>query len=95
MSRASTGLTLDDRTDLYAAHLVIDNELGPMLDDWHSDDQTAPWKPGSTGGFSTAPVDVDRMHALARELVRHLAAVRRRHAKRLEARERRGSPLEG
>ena len=88
-------LTLEDRTDLYAAYRVTDNRLGPMLDEWHSADQAAPWEPGSTGGFSTAPVDVDGMHALARELVRHLAAIRRRQAKRHEARERRGSPLEG
>ena len=94
MSGESIDLTLEDRTDLYAAHQVLDRKLGPMLDDWHSDGQAAPWKPGP-GGFSTAPVEVDRMHALARELVRHLAAVRRRHAKRLEARRRRGSPLEG
>ena len=82
-------LTVEDRTDLYAAYQVVDRELGPMFDDWRSDDITSPT------GWDPAPVDVDRMHALARELVRHLAAVRRRHAKRHEARERRGSPLEG
>lgn len=58
------------------------------LDDWHeASDERA--------GRIEEPLDVERLHSQARELANVLGRVRRRHAKRREARERRGSVLEG
>jgi len=62
--------------------------LGRGLDDWH---EARDERAGRIGG----PLDVERLHSQARELASVLGGVRRRHAKRREARERRGSVLEG
>ena len=79
-------LSAADATDLRQAVAAL-HPLHDALEDWHTADILDRWQ-------DTTP-DVDRLHELARELARSLNRIRRRHATRLAARERRGSPLEG
>ena len=61
---------------------------------WH---ELGEWRAGDRedAGSREEPLDVEGLHGQARELANLLGKVRRRHAKRREARERRGSVLEG
>jgi len=76
-----------DRTDIARAEAIMEG-LRRDLDDWYKSSHP------SVGGREEA-LDIGRLHRRARELANVLGKVRRRHAKRREARERRGSVLEG
>ena len=76
-----------DRQDIAQAEAIMER-LRRGLDNWHeASDERA--------GRIEEPLDVGRLHSQARELANMLGRVRRRHATRREARERRGSVLEG
>lgn len=76
-----------DRRDMARAEALIDR-LWNELAEWRAGDS-------QEGGAREGPLDVEELHGQARELANLLGKVRRRHAKRREARERRGSVLEG
>ena len=76
-----------DRADIARAEAIMEG-LRRDLDGWY--ESSTP----SVGGREAA-LDIGRLHRQARELANVLGKVRRRHAKRREARERRGSVLEG
>lgn len=76
-----------DRQDIARAEAIIEG-LRRDLDDWHEASQLSV-------GRREEPLEIERLHREARELANVLGKVRRRHAKRREARERRGSVLEG
>ena len=77
----SDALTLSDRDrkDLRQAQTILDL-FWEDLDEWRAKDATR---------LEGAPLDVDTLHGQARDLTNALARIRRRHAKRREARERR------
>lgn len=76
-----------DRRDMARAETLIDRLWGE-LGEWRVSDR-------GEAGSREGPLDVEGLHGQARELANLLGKVRRRHAKRREARERRGSVLEG
>ena len=76
-----------DRQDIARAEAIME-DLRRDIDDWYESSHP------SVGGREEA-LDIGRLHRQARELANVLGQVRRRHAKRREARERRGSVLEG
>lgn len=76
-----------DRRDIARAETIIEG-LRRDLDDWHEASHPSV-------GRREAPLEIERLHREARELANVLGRVRRRHAKRREARERRGSVLQG
>ena len=76
-----------DRQDIARAEAIMEG-LRRGLDDWYATSHP------SVGGREEA-LDIERLHRQARALANVLGQVRRRHAKRREARARRGSVLEG
>ena len=76
-----------DRQDIARAEAIMES-LRRELDGWYATSR-------QPVGGREEPLDAGRLHRQARELANVLGKVRRRHAKRREARERRGSVLEG
>ncbi len=76
-----------DRQDLDRVEAMI-QEVARDLDEWHEARR-------GHGGQREGPLDLERLHRRAREVANALGRMRRRQAKRREARERRGSALEG
>lgn len=85
MAEALT-LSKVDRRDLDRVEAMI-QELARDLDEWH--------EARGHGGQREEPLDLGRLHHRAREMANALGRMRRRQTKRREARERRGSALEG
>ena len=79
-------LTNADAEDLRAARGVFD-PLHAALESWYVADGLDRWR--------SELLDIERLHDLSRDLANRLARIKRRRAKRSEARTRRGSVLEG
>lgn len=79
-------LTHADRCDLNAAVGRLESIL-VQWDDWHGDDLCR------GAGEALPPPDLDAWYASLREATRIVSGIRRRQAKRREARSRRGSVL--
>ena len=78
-------LSSQDRRDLDRAQAALDS-FWTRLDEWRSRDACRD---------AGAALDVGALHFQARDLTRTVRRIQLRHAKRLEARSRRGSPLQG